>query len=188
MPLTWPDNPLVFHYFCFYLKWVYDNEMFTTGDTLNCSYGGLEEDISDFHSLRAYGCFTRLPVSGHRLGLLYVMIFIPIHSEQTSNDLRLQPLNPTQHWSHWRPWGYLTPSSGVPGGRSALTCLGSGPRNIVTPQPAQGSSSPGVPGGRYASTCLGIQSLGDCHASACLGIFTLTRGHLALRLQQYWVG
>ena len=41
MPLTGPDNPLLCHYFCYYLKWVYDNEMFTTGDTLTYSYGGL---------------------------------------------------------------------------------------------------------------------------------------------------
>ena len=53
MPLTGPDNPLICHYFCYYLTWVYDNEMFIIGDTLNCSYGGLGEEISDFHSLRA---------------------------------------------------------------------------------------------------------------------------------------
>ena len=61
MPLTGPDNPLLYHYFCYYLKWTYDNEMFTTGDTLTCSYAGnLEitrfpqgEEISDSHSLRA---------------------------------------------------------------------------------------------------------------------------------------
>ena len=53
MPLTGPDNPLLRHYFCYYLKWVYDNEMFTTGDTLTCSYGGLGEEISDIHSVRA---------------------------------------------------------------------------------------------------------------------------------------
>ena len=116
------------------------------------------------------------------------MIFIPIHSGQTNNDLRLQPLNPTQYWSHWRPRGCPTPSSGVPGGRPALTCLGSGPQNVVTPQPAQGFASPEVPGSQHASTCLGIPSLGGRQASACLGIFTLTQGHLALRLQQYWVG
>ena len=29
MPLTGPDNPLLCHYLCYYLKWVYDNEMFT---------------------------------------------------------------------------------------------------------------------------------------------------------------
>ena len=34
MPLTGPDNPLLCHYFCYYLKWVYDNEMFTIGNTL----------------------------------------------------------------------------------------------------------------------------------------------------------
>ena len=36
--LTEPDNPLLCHYF-YYLKWVYDNEMSTFGNTLNCSYG-----------------------------------------------------------------------------------------------------------------------------------------------------
>ena len=107
---------------------------------------------------------------------------IPIHGGQTSNELRLQPLNPTQYWSHWRPWGCPTPSSGVPGGRPALTCLGSGLQN-VTPQPAQGFASPEVPGGQHASTCLGIRSLEGRHASACLGTCTLTWGCLALRLQ-----
>ena len=53
MPLTGPGNPLLCHYFCYYLKWVYDNEMFTIGDTLTCSYVGLGEEISDLHSLRA---------------------------------------------------------------------------------------------------------------------------------------
>ena len=52
MPLTGPDNPLC-HYFCYYQKWVYDNEMFTNGNTLNCSYGGLGGEISDLHSPRA---------------------------------------------------------------------------------------------------------------------------------------
>ena len=52
------------------------------------------------------------------------MISIPICSEQTGNELKLQPLNPTWHWSHWRPWGCPIPVLGVPGGRSALTCLG----------------------------------------------------------------
>ena len=33
MPLTGPDNPLLCHYFCYYLKWVYDNEMFIIGST-----------------------------------------------------------------------------------------------------------------------------------------------------------
>ena len=72
-PLTGPDNTLLCHYFCYYLEWVYDSKIFTTGDTLNCSYGGLGEKISDLHPLRtkvdeAYGCFTRFPFSGHTLG------------------------------------------------------------------------------------------------------------------------
>ena len=44
MPLTGPDNPLLCHYFCYYLKWVYDNEMFTLGDTLTSSYGRLSQE------------------------------------------------------------------------------------------------------------------------------------------------
>ena len=36
MPLTRPDNPLLCHYFWYYLKQVYDNEMFTTANTLIC--------------------------------------------------------------------------------------------------------------------------------------------------------
>ena len=53
MPLTGLDNPLLCHYFCYYLKWDYDNEMFTIGDTLTCSYEGLGEEITDLHFLRA---------------------------------------------------------------------------------------------------------------------------------------
>ena len=53
MPLTGPHNPLLCHYFCYYLKWVYDNEIFTIGDTLTCSYEGLGEEITDLHSLKA---------------------------------------------------------------------------------------------------------------------------------------
>ena len=92
-----------------------------------------------------------------------------------------------------------TPVRGVPGGHHALTCLGIGLRKVVTPQPVWGSSSPRGPrrssrldlpgtqssGGRHISTFPGIRSLGGCHASVCLGICTLTRGCLALRLQQY---
>ena len=53
MPLTGIDNPLLCHYFCYYLKWVYHNELFTPGNTLNCSYEGLGEEMSELHSLRA---------------------------------------------------------------------------------------------------------------------------------------
>ena len=52
MHLTGPDNPLLCHYFCYYLKWVYDNETFTIEDFLNFSYGGLGEKISDLQSHR----------------------------------------------------------------------------------------------------------------------------------------
>ena len=53
MPLTEPDNLFLCHYFWYYLKWVYDNEMFIIGNTLSCSYGGLGEEIGDLLSLRA---------------------------------------------------------------------------------------------------------------------------------------
>ena len=48
---------------------------------------------------------------------------IPIHGGQTSNELRLHSLNPTQQWSCWR-LGMANSNLGVPGGRPALTCLG----------------------------------------------------------------
>ena len=68
----------------------------------------------------------------------------------------------------------------VLGRLSCLSLLGYLPvqwsQEVNMPQPAQGPS-----------TGLGIQSPGDCHASACLGICTLTRGCLALRLQECWV-
>ena len=35
-----------------------------------------------------------------------------------------KPLNSTQHWSRWRPWGRPNSSPGVPGGHHGLTCLG----------------------------------------------------------------
>ena len=40
------------------------------------------------------------------------MISIPICGEQTGNELKLQPLNPTKQWSCWRAWGGLTPIQG----------------------------------------------------------------------------
>ena len=104
---------------------------------------------------KAYGCFTRFPVSGHRLGFLYIMISIPICSEQTGNKLKLQPLNPTQHWSRWRPWGRPTPvweSQEVNLPRDLvlkrLSCLNlvrdppvQGSQEVDMPQPAQGPNS-----------------------------------------------
>ena len=50
--LKGPDSPLLCHYYCYYLKWEYANEMFTTGNTINYYYRGLEEEISDLYSLR----------------------------------------------------------------------------------------------------------------------------------------
>ena len=67
------------------------------------------------------------------------MISMPICSEQTGSELRLQLLNPTQHWSCWRPWRCPTPARGSQEVNPASTCLGIW-------------SSKGC----HASTCLGI--------------------------------
>ena len=143
---------------------------------------------------KAYGCFNRFPVSGESHGLLYIMISIHICSEQAHNELKLQPLNPTQHWSFWRLWVCRTPVQGSqavdlprPVVLEMLPCL-----NLLRDPPVQGSQEFFMPrpprdlfsGGRPASICLGVRSPGGCHASACLGICTLTQGCLALRLQQ----
>ena len=73
----------------------------------------------------------------------------------------IQPPNPTQYWSCWRPWGCPNSSPGVPGGHHTLTCLGiwsskgchastcsgigdrqsQGSQEVVTPRPAQGPNS-----------------------------------------------
>ena len=47
------------------------------------------------------------------------MVSIPICSGQTGNELRFQPLNPTQRYSHWRSWGCPTPAWGP----RRLACL-----------------------------------------------------------------
>ena len=68
MPLTGPDNPLLCHYFSYYLKWVYDNETFTTGNTLSSSYG-LGEEISDlppFRTGKGYGLMAVSPGSHYQ--------------------------------------------------------------------------------------------------------------------------
>ena len=115
----------------------------------------------------------------------------------------IQPPNPTQYWSHWRSWGRPNSSPGGPRGSSRLDL----PRDLVlerlsrlnllgdplvlgVPGSRHASTCPGTQfsGGRHASTCPVIRSLGGCHASACLGICTLTRGCMAVRLQQFWVG
>ena len=113
-----------------------------------------------------YDCFS-FPVSGHRLELLYTRVSIPICSEQTGNELKLQPLSSTQHWSRWRPWGCQT--------------LVRGSQEVITPQAAQGPNSwePDLP-----QPAQGFNP-GGYHISACLGICTLIRGCLALRLHPY---
>ena len=91
------------------------------------------------------------------------MVSISICCEQTVNELKLQPLNPTQHWSCWRPWGYPTPVQGfqevdlpwsayglVPGRLSYLSLL----RDPSAQDPRK-------------LTCLGIGSLRGCHTSTC---------------------
>ena len=83
------------------------------------TYIPLEDKASD--------CFTRFPVSGHRLGLFYIMMSIPICGEQTGNDLKLQPLNPTQHWS----FGDLGEAQLQSGGPRRSTCVYL-PRDLIS--------------------------------------------------------
>ena len=56
-------GPLFCHYFCYYLEQVFDNEMFTIGNTLNFSYGGLGEELSDLYYLKMIGltAFCQVP-------------------------------------------------------------------------------------------------------------------------------
>ena len=80
--------------------------------------------------------------------MLNIMVSIPIHGRQISNELRLQPLNPTLHQS-WAP----NSSPEVLGSQPASTCLGIW-------------SS----GGCYTLICLGIhQSMGP-RRSTCLNL------------------
>ena len=107
-----------------------------------------------------FHCF---PVSGHRLRLLYIMISIPICSEQTGNELKLKPLNPTQHWLPWRPWKCLTPAQ-----ESQEVNL---PRDLA-PRRLSWLSLLGDPSARDPRnlTCLRIWSLEGCHTSTRSGI------------------
>ena len=102
--------------------------------------------------------------------MLYITVSIPIRGGQISNKFRLQSLNPTQHWSCWRPWGHPTQVQGSQKVDLPLPAQGSGPWKDVTPQLAQGSASPGVTGGGHTSTCPGTEFLGGQHALTCLGI------------------
>ena len=107
---------------------------------------------------KAYDCFTRFPVSGHRLGLLYIMVSISICGEQTGNELKLQSITlpSTGHA------GDLGDTQLQPRGPRRSTCLDlpgdlvlerlshlnllgdlpvQGSQEVVTPQPAQGPNS-----------------------------------------------
>ena len=60
-------------------------------------------------------------------GLLYIMVSIPVWGGQSSKELRLKCLNPTQNQSCWRPWGHPTPAWGS--------------HEVNLPLPAQGPNS-----------------------------------------------
>ena len=124
MPLTGPDNPLLCHYFCYYLKWVYDNEMFTLGNTLNCPYGGLGDEISDLHSLRAVRLMAVSPGSksqGTGLDCFTSWYLFPSVVDKPAVSYNLLILPSTGHAGDL---GMLYFSPGVPGGRHASTCTG----------------------------------------------------------------
>ena len=85
--------------------------------------------------------------------MLYIMVSIPIWVGQTSNELRLQPFNPTQHWSCWRPWRHTTPAWGGP---RRSTCL-SLPRDLVLGRLSHLSLLGDPPAwGPRKSTCLNL--------------------------------
>ena len=107
---------------------------------------------------KAYGCFTRFPVSEYSLGLLYIMISIAIHSGQTTNELRLQPLilpstdhtgnlgdSQVQSWGPRRLTCLNLPRDLVVGRLSHLNLLGDlpvqGSQEIDTRRPVQGPNS-----------------------------------------------
>ena len=73
--------------------------MFTIGDTLNCSYGGLEEEISVLYHLKRIRLGAISPgAQSQGTGLdCFTSWYLPIRGGQTGNELSLQPLNPTQH-------------------------------------------------------------------------------------------
>ena len=79
----------------------------------------------------------------------------------------IQPPNPTQHWSCWRPWGCPNSSPGVPGGHHTLTCLGISLRKVVTPQPVRGSFSPRGP---RRSSCLDLPRDPILRRLSCLNL------------------
>ena len=68
---------------------------------------------------------------------------LPSLGEQTGNKLKLHPLNPSQHWSYWRPWEYPTPAQGFQEVDLPRSAKRSSHHEVVTPQPTQGSISPG---------------------------------------------
>ena len=69
MALTRPDSPLLCHYFCHYLKWVYNKDSFIIENILNFSYGGLGGKISDLLLSEQYegesSDFHQVPKSQH---------------------------------------------------------------------------------------------------------------------------
>ena len=93
----------------------------------------------------AHGCFPRFPGSGLRGVLLYIVVSVPICGGQTGDELELQPLNPTQQWSCWGPWGHPAPAWGS----QEVDCLG-----ISSLE------------GRHASTCSENCQSGGCRSSS----------------------
>ena len=142
--------------------------------------------VSLFPSLRAQAWIVLhhdylFPATVNKLAMSYNPLILPISGHAGDlGDAQLQSGGPRRSSRLGLPRDLILerlsclnllgdlPVPEVPGGRHASTCPGTQ-----------------FSGSRHASTCPGIQSLGGCHTSACLGICTLTRGRLALRLQQY---
>ena len=125
-------------------KWIYNNEIFIIGSTVNFSYGGLGEEISDLHSLRA--------IRGWVLWLCHQVL-----------SLRAQAWIALRHniYSHLRWTNQQWVKIKIPESYLALVML-----EIL----GTSNSSLGVPEGWPASTYLGIWSSIYCHALTFLGI------------------
>ena len=84
----------------------------------------------------------------------------------------IQPPNPTQYWSHWRPWGHPNSSLGgprrssrldLPRDRSSKGCHASTCSGILSPRGPRRSSRLDLPGDSISRRLSRLSLLGDLH-------------------------
>ena len=96
-PLTGPDNPLLYHYFCYYLEYVYGNEMFTIGDTLRCTYEkcwagrstSWDQDCQDKYQYLRYADNTTITAESEE-ELKNLLVKVKEESEKAGLKLNIQ--------------------------------------------------------------------------------------------------